>query len=269
MSALVAITRPVSESVVRCELTHLAREPIDYARAVRQHEAYETALAALGCRIVRAPAAHDMPDAVFVEDVALVLDEVAVITRPGAVSRRGEADGVERVLAQYRDVVRIDPPGTLDGGDVLRAGKRIFVGRSSRTSSAGVAELRALVSGHGYTVEAVDVHGCLHLKSAVTAVGRNTLLGNSAWVDRRTFADFEWIEVHPSEPHAANALWVGDGVIYPSALARTASRLRAHLETRRMSLHLVDASELAKAEGGVTCCSLVLRLPPEPHRRPG
>jgi len=256
----IAITRPVSTSIVQCELTHLSREPIDYARAVKQHEAYEAALSALGCEIMSVEAAHDMPDAVFVEDMAVVLNEVAIMARPGAVSRRGELDGVEKVLARYRHVERIHAPGMLDGGDVLRVGRRFFVGRSSRSNEAGVSQLRALVSTHGYDVEAVDLRSCLHLKSAVTAVGESTLLGNSAWLDRRAFGDLEWIEVDPSEPHAANALWVGDGVIYPHAYTRTAALLRAHLVERGMSIHLVDVSELAKAEGGVTCCSLILTV---------
>ncbi|MDH4036220.1 MAG: dimethylargininase [Candidatus Krumholzibacteria bacterium] len=254
----IAITRQVSRSIVHCELTHLAREPIDYARAVEQHEAYEAALVQLGCEIVRAPAAHDLPDAVFVEDVALVMDEVAVMTRPGAESRRAELPGVEPLLARYRDVVRIEAPGTLDGGDVLLVGRRFFVGRSSRTNDAGIVHLRALVSEHGYSVDAVDVRGCLHLKSAVTAVGESTLLGNGTWVDRGAFGDVAWIDVDPAEPHAANALWVGDGVIYPRAYSRTAALVRTHLDSKGMLLRLVDASELAKAEGGVTCCSLIL-----------
>jgi dimethylargininase len=254
----IAIVRPVSESIVHCELTHLAREPIDYARAVEQHESYQAALAEAGCEIVRIPAAHDMPDAVFVEDVALVTDEIAVMTRPGATSRRGEAAAVEKVLARYRDVVRIQAPGTLDGGDVLLVGRQFFVGRSSRTNDAGIVHLRALVSEHGYSVDAVDVRGCLHLKSAVTALGENTLLGNSAWVDAGSFGEVAWLEVDPSEPHAGNALRVGSSIIYPIAHKRTSARLRELAAATGMSLHLVDASELAKAEGGVTCCSLIL-----------
>jgi dimethylargininase len=254
----IAITRPVSTSIVRCELTHLAREPIDHARAVHQHIAYEAALAKHVGEIVRAPAANDMPDAVFVEDVAVVLDEVAVMARPGAVSRRGELRGVEKVIARYRDVTRIVAPGTLDGGDVLRVGRRLFVGRSSRTNDAAIIQLRALVAEFGYKVVAVDVRGCLHLKSAVTAVAGNTLLGNGAWASRQAFGTLKWIDVDPAEPHAANALWVGDGVIYPRAYPRTAALLRTHLESIGLSLDLVDASELAKAEGGVTCCSLIL-----------
>jgi dimethylargininase len=184
------------------------------------------------------------------------------MTRPGAVSRRAELTGVEPLLARYRDIVRITEPGTLDGGDVLRVGRRFFVGRSARTNDEGIAQLRAFIAEFGYRVSAAEVTGCLHLKSAVTAVGENTLLGNSAWVDRRVFGDVDWIEVDPSEPHAANALWIGNGVIFPRAFARTEATLRAHLEPRGTSLLLVDASELAKAEGGVTCCSLVFEKRP-------
>jgi dimethylargininase len=254
----IAITRPVSTSIVQCELTHLAREPIDHARAVQQHAAYEAALAKHVAEIVRVPALDELPDAVFVEDTAVVLDEMAVMARSGALSRRPESRGVERVLARYRDVEHIVAPGTLDGGDVLRVGKRIFVGRSSRTNDAGILQLRALVAKFDYKLVAVDVRGCLHLKSAVTAVAGNTLLGNGEWVRRESFGNLKWIDVDPTEPHAANALWLGDGVIYPSAYPRTAAILRTHLEALGLSLDLVDASELAKAEGGVTCCSLIL-----------
>lgn len=253
-----AIIRPVSASIVNCELTHLAREPIDYGAAVAQHADYEAALIRLGCEVVRLPVAHEMPDAVFVEDVAVVLDEVAVMTRPGAVSRRDEGHEVEGALARYRNLVRITEPGTLDGGDVLHVGKTLYVGRSGRTNAEGIAQLRTLVSSLGYEVNAIDVHGCLHLKSAVTTVGGNTLLGNSAWVDRRAF-NHEWIEVDPREPFAGNALSVNGGVIYPLAFTHTAELLNRHLERNHASLELVDASELAKAEGGVTCCSLILQ----------
>jgi dimethylargininase len=250
----IAIIRPVSKRIVDCELTHLAREPIDYDRAVTQHTEYERALEQRGCEIVRVPAAHDMPDAVFVEDVAVVVDEIAVMTRPGATSRRDEGRAIEPVLARYRPIARINAPGTLDGGDVLRVGKQFFVGRTSRTNEDGIAQLRALVAEFGYEVTAMTVEGCLHLKSAVTAVGENLLLGNGAWVNRRAFGDMDWIEVDAREPQAANALWVHGGVIYPRAFVHTADVLRRHVTT----LDLVDASELAKAEGGVTCCSLIL-----------
>ena len=250
----IAIVRPVSRSIIHCELTHLARAPIDYARAVAQHEEYQSALRDLGSELITLPAADEMPDAVFVEDAAIVLGDVAVMTRPGAVSRRGELEAVERALALFRPLVHITDPATLDGGDVLLVGKRLFVGRTSRSNDEGIAQLRTLVAPHGYDVQAVDVRGCLHLKSAVTAVEDETLLGNGEWVEREAFGDVTWIEVDPSEPHAANALQIEEDVIYPRAYPRTAERLRSF----GISLRLVDASELAKAEGGVTCCSLVL-----------
>ena len=208
----------------------------------------------LGCDLVTVPAAHDMPDAVFVEDAAIVLDELVVMTRPGALSRREELVDVERALAPFRPLAHIRDPATLDGGDVLLVGRRLFVGRSSRSNDEGIAQLRALVAPAGYDVHAVDLRGCLHLKSAVTAVENDTLLGNGEWVEREAFGDVKWIEVDPSEPHAANALHIEKDVIYPRAYPRTAERLRSF----GISLCLVDASELAKAEGGVTCCSLVL-----------
>lgn len=251
--ATIAIVRPVSRRIVDCELTHLEREPIDYSIAAAQHDEYEAALLRRGCELIRVPAAHEMPDAVFVEDTAVVLNEIAVMTRPGAVSRRDEGRDVETALARYRKIVRISEPGTIDGGDVLHVGKTLYVGRSERSNDDGIAQLRALVSDFGYKVMTAALHDCLHLKSAVTSVGEHVLLGNSAWVDRREFGDVEWIEVDASEPFAGNALWVNGGVIYPRAFVRTADILRK----RGVAPDLVDASELAKAEGGVTCCSLV------------
>lgn len=254
---LVAITRELSPSITRCQLTHLAREPIDVARAERQHERYRHCLAELGCRVVTLPAEPALPDSVFVEDTAVVVDQLAVLTRPGAESRRPETASVARVLAQHRRLAAIRPPGTLEGGDVLRLGRRVLVGLSGRSNREGIDQLRALLEPHAYTVEAVSVEGCLHLKSAVTQVAPETVLLNPAWVDAAAFAGLLRIEVDPAEAHAANALLVGEGVIYPTAFARTAERLeRAHIP-----LKPVDVSELAKAEGAVTCCSLLLQAP--------
>jgi dimethylargininase len=251
----VAITRKVSPAITRCELTHLQREPIDAALAVRQHEAYERCLAELGCRVVSLPSEPELPDSVFVEDTAVVVGELAVVTRPGAPSRRAETPAVARVLAEYRAVAAIEAPGTLDGGDVLRLGRRLFVGLSGRSNREGTEQLRTLLSPHGYSVEALPVTGCLHLKSAVTQVASDTVLFNPAWVDPVAFEGSRHIETDPSEPYAANALLIGDAVIYPAAFPRTAARLqRAHIR-----LVTVDVSELAKAEGAVTCCSLILQ----------
>jgi dimethylargininase len=250
----IAITRKVSPAITRCELTHLKREPIDVALAVEQHAAYERALAGLGCRVVTLPEEPDLPDSVFVEDAAVVFDDLAVITRPGAESRRRETASVARVLAQYRLLAAIQAPAILDGGDVLCLGRRVLVGLSDRTNLEGVQQLRVLLSPHGMTVEAVQVTHCLHLKSAVTLVGPEIVLINPAWVEQSVLAGLRHIDIDPGEPYAANALLIGDGVVYPQAFPRTAARL----EREGIRLVPVEVSEIAKAEGAVTCCSLIL-----------
>jgi dimethylargininase len=246
----IALTRPVSATIADCELTFLDRQPIDAARAAAQHEAYERSLAK-HCNLVHLPAAPDLPDAVFVEDVALVLDDVAIITRPGAVSRRGETQSVATALQPYRPQSRIESPGTLDGGDVLLLDRRIYVGRSQRTNDAGIAQLRAFAEG--YDVIPVTFGGCLHLKSAVTRIGERTLLINPEWADPGVFRDFETMPVDPNEPHAANALPLDDTVLYSASHPRT----RRVLERRGYRVIAVDVSELEKAEAGVTCCSII------------
>lgn len=245
--------REVSPSLGRCELTFLAREAIDLDRARAQHRTLEAALETLGCVIERLPAEPDLPDSVFVEDTAVVVDEVAVMTRPGAASRRAETASVARALARHRLLVSIEAPGTLDGGDVVRLGSRVYVGRSSRTNEAGTLALRAALGGFGYTVTAVPVAGCLHLKSAITEVAAGTVLLNPEWVDAAVFSDANVIEIDPDEPFAANAQRVGDAVVFPAAFPRTGERLRR----RGIRIVTVDLSELAKAEGAVTCCSVV------------
>jgi dimethylargininase len=253
---LIALTRQVSPSITFCELTHLVREPIDVDLAKEQHQRYEHYLAELGCTVYRLPDEPDLPDAVFVEDTAVVLDELAVIMRPGAVSRRAETESTATGLSTYRELVFIQPPGTIDGGDVLHFGKDLFVGLSARSNQAGIEQLRAFVAGLGYRTTAIKVHGCLHLKSAVTQVGENKLLINRDWVDADNFGDVELIDVHPDEPLAANALLVSDTLIYPSTFPLT----RLRLETRGIKVKTIDISELQKAEGGVTCCSLILSV---------
>lgn len=250
---MIAITRDVSPSLAGCELSFVARTAIDVERAVAQHHAYRKVLTALGCRVIALPALADMPDAVFVEDVAIVLDEVAILTRPGAASRRAEGASVAAALMHYRPLRAIQAPGTLDGGDILRVGRTLYVGEAARSNAAGIAQLRALLDDFGYTVQAVPTHGCLHLKSAVTQVAADTLLVQPAWFDVSVFTRFRLIEVDPDEEHAANALRVGNGVIHPHCFPRTGQRLQAS----GIAVTPVDISELQKAEGAVTCCSLV------------
>jgi dimethylargininase len=253
----IAITRGVSAGIAACELTHLERRPIDIARAQAQHRAYEQALTRAGCRVESLPALDDLPDSVFVEDVAVVLDETAIVTRPGARSRRPEADHVAPILAKYRRVSFIQEPGTLDGGDVLLLGRRLYVGRSGRSDDSGIEQLRAVAWPYGYTVTAVPVTGCLHLKSAITEVAPGVVLVNPAWVDTAVFGNVSVIEIDPGEPYAANGLLVNERLIYPTSFPRT----RRRLEAAGIGIEPVDVSELQKAEGAVTCCSLVFSEP--------
>ena len=250
----VALIRPVPRSLGACELTHLERTAIDVERAAAQHAGYEAALRAVGCRVEHIEAAHGLPDSVFVEDAAVVVDELGVMTRPGAASRQPELESVERAMAPYRRIERLAAPGTLDGGDVLRLGRMLYVGISTRTNSEGARQLAAILAPFGYSVRCARVRGCLHLKSAVTAIDDRTVLVNPEWIDSRTFDGYEPVAVHPDEPFAANVLRIGDAVICAAAHRRTADALRA----RNLDVHAVDVSELAKAEAGVTCCSLIL-----------
>lgn len=256
--SLVALVREVSPRLAACELTHLARQPIDHERACAQHGAYVNLLAALGCALRPLPPAPDLPDSVFVEDTAVVLDELAIVTRPGSASRRAETATVDPVLREYRQVRVVTAPGTLDGGDVLVAGRQIFIGLSSRSNQAAVEQVRRWVEPAGYRVHAVAMTGCLHLKSAATEVGDRQLLVNPAWVDPGVFAGLGVIEVDPDEPQAANALRVGNAVIFPVAFPATRRRLQA----AGVTIQGIDLSELAKAEGAVTCCSLIFRTVP-------
>ena len=250
---LLALTRDVSPAMARCELTHGERQPIDLDLARAQHRAYESCLRETGCRVERLGAEPEMPDSIFIEDTAIVFDELAIVARPGALSRRLETTAVADALRPYRPLHHIEPPGTVDGGDVLVAGRRVFVGRSSRTNEAGIAQLRQLLAPYGYEILPIAVRGCLHLKSAITAVRDDVVLANPAWLPRDSFAGFDRIDVHPDEPAAANALRVGEQIIYPTLFPRTLERL----ERRGLRILSVDASEAAKAEGAVTCCSLV------------
>jgi len=253
---LIALTREVSPAIQHCELTHLERQPIDYALAVSQHHRYENLLSELGCAVLRLPAEPDLPDSVFVEDPTIVLDEVALITRPGADSRKPETASLARALAPYRPLIHLQAPATVDGGDVLRVGQSLYVGLSSRSNTAAIAQMQAALAPYGYTVQGVPITGCLHLKSAVTQVAKDTLLVNPQWVNAETFGDVKIIEIDPTEPYAANGVWVNDSVIYPASYPRTLERLQAH----NLNLKTVDVSELIKAEGAVTCCSVVFQV---------
>lgn len=249
----IAITRAVSRAMQRCELTHLERRAIDIALARTQHAGYEQALRDAGCDVRRLPEQPELADSVFVEDTAVVLDEVAVLTRPGAVSRRGEIDSMAEALAPFRELLRIEAPATLDGGDVLRLDRVLHVGASSRSNAEGITQLRQLVAPFGYRVEAVALRGCLHLKSAATRVAPDLLLVNPDWIDARRFPGHRTLAVDQAEPFAANSVLIGSRLLYSASFPRTADRLReAGVDVRTVAM-----SETEKAEGAMTCCSVV------------
>ncbi len=250
---LIAITRAVGPGFANCELTFVRRQPIDLGKARAQHQAYEGLLGRLGAHVISLPAEPALPDSVFVEDAAIVLDDLAVILRLGTESRRGEVASIAQALARFRKLVYIRQPGTLEGGDVLRIGNKLFVGVSRRTNEEGFHQLEEIVASRGYEVIPVAVNSCLHLKSAVSHLGRDTLLVNPAWIDPALFAGYDRIDVAPEEPHAANALAVGGTIISPASFPRT----HARLEAGGFHITPLDISELQKAESGLTCSSLL------------
>jgi dimethylargininase len=250
---LAAITRAVSSSLANCELSFIERKPTDLEKARAQHHAYEALLTKLGAKVVSLPEERDLPDSMFVEDPAVVLDEVAVICTLGTEARRKEAASLAAALERYRKLAYIKLPGTLEGGDVLRIGRKIFVGHTERTNAEGIRQLAVIGSQFGYDSTAVPVRGCLHLKSAVTYLGNNILLCNREWFQWKRFEGFDWVDVDPAEPHAGNALAISETIVFPASFPKT----RARIEAKGFCVESLDISELQKAESGLTCSSLL------------
>lgn len=248
-----ALTRGISPCIGNCELTYLGRQEIDAEKAVRQQRSYEQYLSSLGLSVISLPAEPTLPDAVFVEDTAVVVDEVAVITTMGAVSRRPEVQSVATSLAEHRPLKFINNTGTLEGGDVMRVGRTLYVGVSTRTNLDGVAQLRSALHPYDYQVRAVEVKGCLHFKTGCTYLGRNTILVNRAWVDLSPLEGFEVIDVPSGEPWAANLLVIGNDVLVPASCPLTAELLHE----RAFNVRTINVSELEKAEAGLTCMSII------------
>ncbi len=250
---LIAITRCVSPALTECELSFIPRQPIDLAIAQQQHHDYEKLLGQLGARVISLPAELALPDSMFVEDPALVLDELAVIFPLGTDTRRREAATIAAALSPFRILAYVQLPGTIEGGDILRLGRKLFVGLTARSNAKGISQLATIVAPHGYEVILVPVTGCLHLKSAVTSLDDNTLLANRAWFESSLMKDYEWVDVDPAEPHAGNALAIAGTVMFPESFERT----RARIEARGFRVAPIDISELQKAESGLTCSSLL------------
>jgi dimethylargininase len=254
MSTLRALCRAVSPAIAACELSFIGREPINVAMAHLQHIDYVDLLNKLGATVIELPAEPSLPDSVFVEDTVLLFDELAVMTRPGAPSRRGEVASIEAAFKKYREhIAHITEPGTIDGGDVLRIGKRVFVGLSQRSNQAAIDQLRDILKPYGYSVTAVAIRDCLHLKSGVTALSDDTVLINPHWVDAGCFSDYRQIRIDETEQHAANVVRVNADILMPATFPKT----QAIIEAAGFRVHTVDLSEIQKAEGAITCCSVL------------
>jgi dimethylargininase len=247
-----ALTRRVSPSIGDCQLTFVSRQRIDYAKACAQQQNYERLLKDLGYNVISMQPQAKLPDAVFVEDCAVVLDELAVMGRPARESRRDEVHSVAQVLAQYR-LVEFLEAGTIEGGDVISNGKTLYVGISTRTEARGASQLQEVVSRYGYEVKTVAVPGCLHLSTAASFLKEDLVLVNPEWVDTTAFRNYKIVPIIRSEPWAANVLMLDETVVAPESCPETCAMLR------ELGFHVltVDISELQKAEGGITCMSLV------------
>jgi len=249
-----AITRALSSAMQDCELTHMERQTLDLDLARVQHDAYNNKLRELEVEVIELPEEPALADSVFVEDAALVFDEVAVITLPGAESRRPETPTIAKALAEHRTLLHIEPPAILDGGDVLTIDKQVYVGLSSRSNKEAVEQLQGYLQPFNYKVHGLAMGQCLHLKSAVTALDDNTVLLNPDWVGASLFSEYRVVETHPDEPSGANIVRVGNALLYGEGCPNT----QAKIEALGFEVHTVDMSELAKAEGAVTCCSLLI-----------
>jgi dimethylargininase len=252
-AGLIALTHLPSPKLQSGERTYIGREPINPALALRQHEEYRAALRSCGASIVVLEDNRDLPDSVFVEDTAIVLDEVAVMMSMGAESRRAEVPAIEAALQPFRRIEHVRLPATIDGGDVVRSGRALYVGASPRTNAGGIHALREIVKPFGYTVTAVGVHGCLHLKSGCSALPDGRFLVNSDWIDVWPL-DASLVRVPASEQWAGDVLTIDSTIIASDAFPETIATLGQDFRVIPVSV-----SEFAKAEGGVTCLSLVFR----------
>lgn len=247
-----AIVRLPSPEMVR-GLRSVSLGNPDYGKALEQHRAYVEALGACGLEVDVLEADPRFPDSVFVEDVALCTPECAIVTNPGAPSRNGEKTAIKPVLEKrFSRVEFIEPPGTLDGGDVMMVGTHMYVGISERTNGAGAEQLRGILESCGMTATQVPLEDMLHLKSGLSYLEQNRLLISGAFRSHPEFKDFEQIRVEPGEAYAANSLWLNSTVLVPAGYPGTLKKIRE----AGYSTITLDVSEFRKLDGGLSCLSL-------------
>jgi len=250
-----AITRGVSRNLAACELTYRTRESINHERAAAQLEQYCELLRGWDVHLLKISGSDSYPDCCFVQDTAVVLDEVCIIASMGAPKRRGEISEVERVASQFRRLRHIFLPATLDGGDVVQVGKQLFVGSSSRTNGRGIEALSRIVEPLGYVVVPVSVSGGLHLTTGCGVINDETVLLNPRWLDASAFEGLRQLHVPEEEPWAANTIRVDTAVCLEEGAPRTIDLVRPYAGT----IETVDISEFRKAEGSLSCLSIIFR----------
>jgi dimethylargininase len=252
----IAITRNISSSISNCELTFLSRQKIDISKAIEQHLTYKACLTQLGAQVITLPTEPQFPDEVFIEDTAIVVDELAVITRMGTPTRRLETRAVSEFLVKYRPLKYIISPSTIEGGDVIRTDRTLYVGISGRTNEHGVMVLRNILAPYDYRVIAVHVNGCRHLSTGCSYIDHKTMLANTSWVDTSQMAELEVIEAPKTEPWAANVVKMGEVILMPNCFPQT-QRL---IEDRGFRVKTLDISEFQKAEGGLSSLSIRMNV---------
>ncbi|MDT8400524.1 MAG: arginine deiminase family protein [Bacteroidales bacterium] len=225
----------------------------DYELALRQHSDYARALQICGLETIVLEADENYPDSVFVEDTALLTPECAIITRPGAVSRRGETESIRSVIEEYFIAVyEVSAPGTVEAGDIMMVGSHFYIGLSERTNREGAEQLISFLEHHGMTGSRVELKDVLHLKTGVSYLENNTLLAAGEFHAKKEFQGFNIIDIDPSESYAANCIWVNDNVLVPSGYPRTAQYIR----DAGFNIIEIDVSEFRKLDGGLSCLSL-------------
>lgn len=249
-----AVVRRPSPRIADGEVTHIDREPMNTALAFEQHGAYVALLSDLGCELVWAPEIADHPDGLFVEDALVVIGNHALLTRPGAPSRVGEVDSMVALVEELGLVARrVVAPGTIDGGDVLVTDRHVFVGRSTRTNDHGIEQLAAFAAQTGRATVSVEVHGCLHLKTAITALPDGALIAVAEFVTPEIFERYGYVVRRAPERSGGDVLFTNGTVVLPGNAPLTAALLRA----QGYGVREIDVSELQKIEAGVTCMSVL------------
>lgn len=252
---LIALTHTVSPNIMNGEVTFIDRKAVNYDLAVQQHDIYCQALSDCGAEVKKLSVNLNSPDSCFVEDTAIIFDEVAIITSMGISSRQHESKTIAPELDRYREIIHIELPAIIEGGDVLQIGRRVYVGLSRRTNIQGVHKLAQILKQWDYEIIPVELKNCLHLKTACTAISEEIILLNPQWVEPETFSDYKVLSVPKEEMWAANTIRVGDRILLQHGFPRTLELVSRN----HNALEILNISEFSKIEAGLSCLSLIFQ----------